>query len=106
MWVKICGVRTIEAARQAEASGADAIGINLHPPSPRYVAPKMARKIQESVAIPTYIVVVDRPIHELRTLMAEIQPYGIQFHGGRSEAEALETGWPFIKAYRAHPECL
>ena len=36
MWVKICGVRTLEAALIAEEAGANAIGIGIipMPPSP------------------------------------------------------------------------
>lgn len=38
MKIKICGIRTIEEARWAAASGADFLGFNFYPPSPRYIS--------------------------------------------------------------------
>jgi len=43
--IKICGITTVEDACQAAALGADAIGLNFHPPSPRYLAPAAALPI-------------------------------------------------------------
>jgi phosphoribosylanthranilate isomerase len=106
VWVKICGVRSVEAALHAQASGADAIGINLHMPSPRFVQPHLAAQIQAAISIPAYLVVVDRSPKELRGLIEEIQPAGIQFHGSTTEAEAMEIGHPFLKAYRGDSNCL
>ena len=84
MWVKICGVRSIEAARQAEAAGADAIGINFHPPSPRAVSIEQAQSIQAAISIPAYLVVVNRPLSELQELLRHTGAYGIQLHGDLS----------------------
>lgn len=38
MKIKICGIKTIEEARWAAASGADFLGFNFYPPSPRYIS--------------------------------------------------------------------
>ena len=43
--VKICGVRTPEEALLAAELGADLIGLNFHPPSPRYLDRGAAREI-------------------------------------------------------------
>lgn len=40
--IKICGVTTPDAARQAADAGADAVGLNFYPQSPRYVPPARA----------------------------------------------------------------
>jgi phosphoribosylanthranilate isomerase len=40
--VKICGVTRLEDARAAWAAGADALGLNFYPRSPRYVEPAKA----------------------------------------------------------------
>jgi phosphoribosylanthranilate isomerase len=42
MRIKICGVTTPADARRAADAGADAVGLNFYPPSPRYVAPPRA----------------------------------------------------------------
>ena len=101
VWVKICGVRTVEAALHAQANGADAIGINLHPPSPRFVDPRVAKKIQAAISIPAYLVVVNYTLPDLKRLWKETQPAGFQFHGENPEAMAKTLGHPFLAAYRA-----
>ncbi len=40
--VKICGVKTAEALATAAEAGADFVGLNFYPPSPRAVAPAQA----------------------------------------------------------------
>lgn len=47
--VKVCGVRTPEEALLAAELGADLIGLNFHPPSPRYLETAAAREIAEAV---------------------------------------------------------
>ncbi len=106
MWVKICGVRDVEAARHAQACGADAIGINLHAPSVRSVSPEQAKKIQEAIQIPAYLVVVNWPLQKLSELIQYTHAAGIQFHGDTSEEDAKSLGHPFLKAYSATPNCL
>ena len=39
MKVKICGIRTFEEALEVIEAGADMIGFNFYPPSPRYITP-------------------------------------------------------------------
>ena len=43
--VKICGVTTPADARHAADAGADAVGLNFYPKSPRYVTPIQAREL-------------------------------------------------------------
>src|SRR5207249_6011043 len=47
MFVKICGVRTLDDARAAAEAGADAIGFNFWPASKRFVALEEAARIAE-----------------------------------------------------------
>jgi phosphoribosylanthranilate isomerase len=42
---KICGLRTLEAARAAAAGGADYLGFNFYPPARRSIAPEAAAEI-------------------------------------------------------------
>ncbi len=47
--IKICGMTNATDARRAAALGADFIGLNFYKKSPRYVTPKEAKSIVESV---------------------------------------------------------
>src|SRR5262245_56064358 len=47
--VKICGVTTPDDVRLAAAAGADAIGLNFYPKSPRYVRPAGAAPLLRAV---------------------------------------------------------
>ena len=48
--IKYCGLtRAIDVSTAIE-SGADAIGLNFYPPSPRYVSPEAARELSEIAA--------------------------------------------------------
>jgi phosphoribosylanthranilate isomerase len=43
--IKICGITRLEDAQLAVELGAAALGFNFYPPSPRYIAPAVARRI-------------------------------------------------------------
>ena len=45
--IKICGVTNVNDARTCAELGADMIGFNFYPQSPRYIEPKVARQIVE-----------------------------------------------------------
>ena len=106
MWVKICGVRSVEAALHAQAAGADALGLNLHEPSPRSIPPEVAKAICRATTIPTYLVIVDPSDLKLRDWLQYIEPYGVQFHGAQTVEKAASFGYPYLKAYRAEPNCV
>ena len=45
MKVKICGITTLDDALMASRAGADLLGLNFFPKSPRYIAPEAARDL-------------------------------------------------------------
>jgi phosphoribosylanthranilate isomerase len=86
--VKICGITNAEDARQAAALGADAIGLNFHPPSPRYVRPAATAEILRE--LPPFVEAVGVFVRETLTEACAIAgPFGrirmIQRHGDEHE---------------------
>lgn len=47
--IKICGVTTSKDALICAEAGADMLGLNFHPPSPRYLTPEAARRITDEL---------------------------------------------------------
>ncbi len=45
MKVKICGLTSLDEALAAAEAGADLLGFNFYPPSPRYVETQACREI-------------------------------------------------------------
>jgi phosphoribosylanthranilate isomerase len=86
--VKICGVRTVAELQHAAACGADAVGLNFHPPSPRFVGPAQARELL--AALPPFVeavgVFVNKRLDELRELLHDLgRLRTVQVHGGEPE---------------------
>jgi phosphoribosylanthranilate isomerase len=104
--IKICGVTTVDDARMAAAAGADAIGINFSPRSPRRVTVDVATAI--AAALPPHVcrvgVFVDAPRDEVASIAAQVGLDALQFHG--DESVALCSGWDrtTIKAVRVRDD--
>jgi len=54
MIVKICGITTLEDALVAVENGADILGFNFYPSSPRYISPAAAARINHGLQIRGY----------------------------------------------------
>jgi phosphoribosylanthranilate isomerase len=104
--VKICGLSTAETVDAALEAGADFIGLNFYPPSPRYVTAVQAAALAERARGRTKIValVVDADDATLRTIAETVKPDYVQLHGSeppsRVAAVAKLTGLPVIKAIK------
>ena len=48
--VKVCGITNLADAEKALEFGADALGFNFYPPSPRYITPEEARRDSSAIA--------------------------------------------------------
>ena len=103
MWVKICGVRTVEQALHAQACGADAVGLNLYGPSVRSISVARASVITAAVDLETVLVVVSPTQGELTGWVDAISPSTLQLHGHVAEDATAWLGVPWYRAFRGHP---
>ena len=104
--VKICGIRNLEEARTAVEAGADALGFNLWPRSPRHVEPELAREI--IAAISPFVTCVGVFVNEgairVRELALDLGLGAVQLHGDESpEFCAGLDSVKVIKALRVGP---
>ena len=83
MWIKVCGIRDTATARSVAACGVDAIGLNFHPPSPRFVAVDVAREIVAGLprAVEPVGLFVNHSAVEIRDIAAHCGLRTIQLHG-------------------------
>jgi len=84
--IKICGLSTPETLDAALAAGATHIGLNLYPPSPRYISIEQAMKLR--VRVPAHVkvvlVVVNEQPEPLMQAVNAVRPDVVQFHGTES----------------------
>jgi phosphoribosylanthranilate isomerase len=100
--VKICGVCAPEDARVAAGAGADFLGLNFHPRSPRCISLARAAEIAAAVpGTPLVGVFVDAPRADVERVAGEIGLAALQFHGDEDSAYCRGWGWRTIKAIRA-----
>lgn len=111
--VKICGVTTAADARLVAAAGADAVGLNFVPGSPRLLTTSAAREV--AAAVPTGVlrigVFAGSSAAEIRGMVAAVGLDAVQLHGrlfGADEADVVDppelcaalAGLPVIRAVR------
>ncbi len=92
--VKVCGVRGPEDARAAVEAGADALGFNFHPGSPRRTDLRTAARVISALPpfVATVAVWVDPDEARVREALGACRWSALQFCG--SEGEALLSAFP------------
>jgi len=100
--VKICGITRLEDAMAAVNAGADALGFNFYPPSPRYVEVALAADIIRDLPpfVTTVALFVDADRESIAEVLRETRIDLIQFHGNECPDYCAEHGRPWIKAVR------
>jgi tryptophan synthase beta subunit len=105
-FVKICGITDAEGVLAAVRSGADAIGLNLVPGTPRELALEeavaLARIARSLSATPPRIVAItaDAGRARIAEIVTALDPDAVQFNGDESAEEVAEAGRPAWKALR------
>jgi phosphoribosylanthranilate isomerase len=93
--IKICGITNAEDARVAVDAGANALGFNFYPKSPRYITPELARQI--IVAVPgDYLkvgVFVNSGADEVSRFAAAVPLDVVQLHGNVSSSRFTCRAW-------------
>ena len=105
--VKICGITSLEDALLCVEEGADMLGFNFYPRSPRYVAPAVARRITEQ--LPASVLSVGVFVNEesparVEEIASRAGVAGLQLHGDEPAAYCRALQGRFvIKALRVAP---
>lgn len=101
MWIKICGVTTLDDARESVSTGADAIGLNFFVGSKRRVDEETARAIV--AALPPEVepvgVFVNQSVEEIRRICSACGIRTAQLHG--DEPPELAASLPEVAVIRA-----
>ncbi len=102
--LKVCGVTSLEDARAAIGCGAEYLGFNFYPKSPRYISPQSARAIIEQA--PGEVISVGIFVNEVRPedVIEILEASGArmaQLHGDESPDYCARVGADrVIKALR------
>ncbi len=98
--VKICGITRVDDALAAARAGADAIGLNFWPGTPRFVEVGQARMIAD--ALPPFVtrvgLFVDPAEADVRAILGAVPLDVLQFHGTEDPALCRAFGRPYLKA--------
>jgi phosphoribosylanthranilate isomerase len=99
--VKICGVTTPTDARDAADAGADAVGLNFYPKSPRYVEPRAAGALVRALTAFTAPVgvFVGTPLRQATAVAFQLGLRGVQTY---DDAPPADDPFPFafVPAFR------
>lgn len=107
--VKVCGITNLTDALKAVDLGADFLGFNFYPPSPRYIAPEKAREILAALpaSAANVALFVNAPKEKVREVLrcgafpdGRQAFWGLQFHGEEEPEYCRGWEWKVIKAFR------
>jgi len=98
--VKICGITRVEDAVAACAAGADAIGLNFYPPSPRAVTVEQAAVIRRAVGpfVTTVGLFVNATEATVEEATRRVGLDLLQFHGKETREQCEAFRMPYMKA--------
>ncbi len=100
--VKICGVRSADAAIAAVEAGADFLGFNFVPTSKRYISPSDALRIINQIKDRIKIVGVfqDAKISYINAIVLKLGLDYVQLHGNEDQDYMKNISIPIIKSVK------
>jgi phosphoribosylanthranilate isomerase len=101
--IKICGAGDAEDALVAVEAGADLVGVNFVPTSPRCVDIHTAESICEAIAdspVEKVALFQNATWEEIEHVLRRVEFDRVQFHGDETEEEVESVDLPVIKAIR------
>lgn len=104
--VKICGITNVDDALDAVEFGADALGFNFWPDSPRYLKPEKAKEILGEIppSILKVGVFVNESYEKVRDIAVDLSLDTLQFHGDETPYYCDQFAAPYWKAFRLRDE--
>ena len=96
---KICGLNSLEGIEAAAKGGADLIGLNFYPPSPRAVTPEEAAQLAGRAApgMTRVGLFVDPDDDQLAATLAKVPLDLLQLHGQESPRRVAEIRARFAR---------
>src|SRR5579875_3976488 len=105
--VKICGLRAPHHLQTAIEAGADMIGLMFYEPSPRYIEPRQARELLNTIenqpAAPDVVgVFVNKEADCVHDIVEQVGLDFVQLHGSEIPEFCWQIKRPVIKGLRLH----
>ncbi len=109
--VKICGIKTLTDALAAIDAGADYLGFNFYPKSPRFVEKQICAEItsvlkQEHPHIKLVGVFVNSSVEEVKDILTTCSLDLAQLHGDETVEMLNQLNGKAFKAFRGIPESI
>jgi phosphoribosylanthranilate isomerase len=100
--VKICGITRLSDAMDACDLGADVLGFNFVPSSPRYLNPYTAREIISELPpfVTTVGIFADEELSVVKDMSRFLNLDAVQLHGAEDARFCREVKSPVLKALR------
>jgi phosphoribosylanthranilate isomerase len=100
--IKVCGITSPEDGLEVARAGADAIGLNFFPASPRVITIADAKRIL--AVLPPFITTVGLFVNatdaEVREVLAHVPLDMLQFHGDEDPQFCASFNRPYLKAIK------
>lgn len=100
--IKICGITRELDLLAAVNAGADAVGFVFHPTSKRFVSAERAGQLVSRLPafVSSVALFVNPDLSFVRSVIDQMQPSLLQFHGDESPEFCASFDMPYLKAFR------